>query len=91
VTISISGEMLAHTCSIECGALFIAAKGQPKMEQFEREAIMSGGAKAGAYLDSIGKSDLATMTREEWATFCETLWREACDALRKRAEDEIPF
>ncbi|WP_425070661.1 DUF6511 domain-containing protein [Sagittula sp. S175] len=90
-TINMTGAPLAGVCSPQCAEIWIKRKGQPNVEQFEREAVMAGGAKAGAYLDSIGKSDLGTMTREEWATFCETLWLETCDVLRKRADDDIPF
>lgn len=40
-----------------------------KLDAFEEAARDDAGEMAGAYLDSIGKTDLAALTREEWATF----------------------
>lgn len=37
----------------------------------EQDALKNAGAMAGEYLDSIGKTDLATLTVEEWNTFIE--------------------
>jgi len=91
ITISMGGERMESPCSIECAALYIKAKGQPKMEQFEREAAAEGGNAGGQYLDRIGKTDLASLTREEWEEFCALIFIGACDALRKRADDDIPF
>jgi len=39
------------------------------VSETELEALREGGARAGAYADSIGKTDLAQMTPEEWDTF----------------------
>ena len=92
VAISIAGYPLVHTCSIECAGRYV--KGltmQVDMAEFEREAAISGGEKGGAYLDEIGTSDLASLTKEEWGEFCARVFAGACDALRARAADEIPF
>ena len=35
-------------------------------DEYERSAIEHAGTMAGEYLDSLGKTDLATMTREDW-------------------------
>lgn len=35
-----------------------------------RDDVLRGGNEGGAYLDSIGKSDLQALTDEQWATFC---------------------
>ena len=37
------------------------------------------------YLDSIGKTDLATLSLEEWATFVECIVTGYCDQLRELA------
>jgi hypothetical protein len=39
--------------------------------EYEREAIAHGGEQAGEYLETLGKTDLATMTPQEWDTFIE--------------------
>ncbi len=44
---------------------------QPDFDLLETEAIDEAGALAGAYLDSINKSDLATLTPDEWREFLE--------------------
>jgi hypothetical protein len=36
----------------------------------ELASIEAGGHKGGEFLDEIGKSDLATLTRQEWLMFC---------------------
>lgn len=90
-TINITGAPLAGVCSRQCAAIWIKNEGRLNVEQHEKDAAIAGGARAGEYLDSIGKSDLASMTKAEWETFCQTLFEAACDALRKRADDEIPF
>lgn len=91
VTISYQNQMMEHLCSDTCAALFIRAKGQPKMEQYERDAAAEGGNAGGAYLDRIGKTDLASLTRDEWVEFCSLIFTGAAEALRKRADDTIPF
>lgn len=39
----------------------------------EREAMDHGGSMGGEYLDELGKTDLAKLTPEEWATFVECI------------------
>ena len=81
---------IAHLCSIECAKVYIMRKPQP-LDFNEKAACLAGGSAAGAYLESIRKTDLATMTEAEWSTFCETLFRETCNDLRRQADDIIPF
>lgn len=59
---------------------------------YEKEALATAGDKAGEYLESIGKTDLAQLTREEWATFLNTVFGTATDELRRLAEENaVPF
>lgn len=46
------------------------------MEPWELEAVEHGGTAGGEYLDSIGKSDLAKLTKEEWIMFLECVCKE---------------
>lgn len=91
VTISYRDGPLAHVCSQECARIYVQAKGKIDMERFEKDAAAKGGEEAGAYLDQIGKTDLADLTAEQWAEFCQIMFSATCNALRLRASDEIPF
>lgn len=39
----------------------------------EKLSIAHGGVMAGRYLQSIGKTDLATLTKSEWQEFCSIM------------------
>lgn len=41
-----------------------------KLTAIEKQAAIEAGRFAGSYLDHIGKTDLSTMTDQEWQTFC---------------------
>ena len=90
-TVNIPNQQLGQVCSATCASIFIRAKGDIHMQQFEKDAVLKGGDMGGQYLDQIGKTDLATLTAEQWAEFCGLIYRGTCDALRDRANDEIPF
>lgn len=51
----------------------------------EIAAMEAGGAAAGEYLESLGRSDLALLSVEEWRTLIETIVTGYCDALREFA------
>ncbi len=40
-----------------------------KLSLIERRALAEAGDHAGSYLDAIGKTDLADLTKEEWEEF----------------------
>jgi hypothetical protein len=46
----------------------------------DAEAVAIGGSKAASVLERIGKTDLATLTTDEWGEFCGTLVLGAVDA-----------
>jgi hypothetical protein len=39
--------------------------------RIDEAAVLKGGAVGGAYLDKIGKTDLAELNKEQWAMFLE--------------------
>lgn len=51
----------------------------------EVEAMTVGGQMGGEYLESIGKSDLATLTEIEWDRFIDAVVTGYCDHLRELA------
>lgn len=65
-----------------------------KQEEFgrvENMAMTEGGNAGGAYLDSIGKTDLATLTPAEWEEFLKTVIAGYRVALKIKLRDEAPF
>ncbi len=54
--------------------------------EYEREAIAHGGVQAGEYLEALGKTDLATMTTEEWDAFIEVVCTGYVERLGEIAE-----
>lgn len=62
------------------------------LDAYETGAMIAAGDKAGAYLDEIGKTDLATLTLEEWREFGRRFVFGYEDALRhKLLTGEAPF
>jgi hypothetical protein len=51
----------------------------------ERAAMAHGGAMGGEYLDSLGKTDLAQLSVDEWHTLIEVIVTGYCDHLRDLA------
>lgn len=49
----------------------------------ERQAMTVGGQQGGEYLESLGKSDLATLTETEWDRFIDAVVTGYCDHLRE--------
>lgn len=54
----------------------------------ETEAMCVGGQMGGEYLESIGKSDLATLTETEWDRFIDAVVTGYCDHLRELADQD---
>jgi hypothetical protein len=62
-----------------------------KTTETEEIAIQAGGEKAGAFLDSIGKTDLAELTEGEWSTFLAEFLDGYSDRMRAEAKQFPPF
>lgn len=57
----------------------------------EEEAIEVGGQEAGAYLDSIQKTDLATLSGDEWRTFLGKVLDGYANHMTAMAAQHPPF
>lgn len=58
----------------------------------EAAALVDGGNAGGAFLDSIGKTDLAALTPDEFQTFLHTVLDAFGGSMRRRcAKIEVPF
>lgn len=78
-------------CS-ECVPLAREIRNMKYFDPYENIAIADAGEKAGEYLDSIDKSDLATLTTEEWIKFLRFVVVAFGDSLRAQiAEHRAPF
>jgi hypothetical protein len=62
-----------------------------QLDQYERQALEDGGNAGGAYLDEIGKTDLAELTELEWATFWRTGFVAYSESMREIVSKEIPY
>lgn len=51
----------------------------------EKAAVEAGGRQGGEYLEILKRSDMATLSQEEWLTFCECVVTGFCDHLRALA------
>jgi Family of unknown function (DUF6511) len=51
----------------------------------EQAAMAAGGTAAGEYLESLAKSDLATLSPAEWRQLIEIVVTGYCDTLRELA------
>lgn len=64
---------------------------QNEFTRIESLAAGAGGEEGGAFLDSIGKTDLATMSDAEWFEFCRRIVAGYRKALKTTLKDEAPF
>jgi len=86
-------------CSMRCLDIIKRTRGMVDATPNEQAAMQEGGAMGGEYLESIGKTDLATLTGDEWTTFVEcviTGYHDklvalcAADADRMNARQQVP-
>ena len=72
-------------CSRRCQDICHRRRGMIDPTPNEIAAMQAAGLAAGEYLESIGKSDLALLSTEEWSTLIETVVTGYCDTLRDLA------
>ena len=58
---------------------------RPAATPNEQAAMAAGGDAAGAYLESLGQSDLARLSPAEWRQLIEIVVTGYCDTLRELA------
>lgn len=63
-----------------------------KLDPFEQVALEEAGNEAGAYLDSIGTTDLAALNEAEWLIFRKTLLEGFGTSMRRQIDEHgAPF
>jgi hypothetical protein len=85
-----------HTCSMACLDIAHARNGNmalPTLTNDEFNSIMAASPEIGAFLEKLGKSDLATMTEEEWLDFLTHAYATICEFNRAKWQtvDGVPF
>lgn len=82
-------------CSMACLDNLVLGKGTPvyvngiTQQDAMQRATEATSTPAGEYLEKIGKTDLATMTVEEWHGLLSVVVNEYCNAMD--ALSEVPF
>lgn len=64
---------------------------QDDFNRIESLAAGKGGNEGGAYLEQIGKTDLAVLTPDEWFEFCRRIVSGYRKALKDDLKSEAPF
>jgi hypothetical protein len=79
-------------CSMHCSEVWMVAhRRKIELTRDETTAALAGGKAAGAFLDQLGRTDMAQLSRVEWAEFCERLTRGYLDELQRQADAQVPF
>lgn len=61
------------------------------LDEYERRALEDGGNAGGEYLDSLGKTDLASLSEEEWREFLGLVLRGYAESMREIVSREVPY
>ena len=87
------GLTTIHTCSMPCLDIAHARNGEMHITNDEFDSIMAASPEIGAYLERIGKSDLAAMSQVEWLDFLAHAYSTICEFTRAKwqAADAVPF
>ena len=78
-------------CSRHCQDLTARLKGMIHPNIHEQNALIAASEKGGAYVESLGKTDLITWSPEEWATLVDVIVTAFQDFLRTAYADDPPF
>ncbi|TPK59051.1 MULTISPECIES: DUF6511 domain-containing protein [unclassified Mesorhizobium] len=89
-----AGQPIAWVCDDE-GCLQVAknsyALKQDEFTRCESRAAGRGGEEGGAFLDSIGETDLAKLTPDQWFEFCRRIVAGYRKGLIDELQNEAPF
>ena len=86
-------DPITWACSPECSKVSARARSMAHdLDRYEELALQAGGRSAGAYLEEIGKTDLARLTPLEWESFLRLVLIGYADAMRELIRmDRPPF
>ena len=78
-------------CSRACQDITTRLRGMINPNIHEKNALADASAQGGAYVESLGRTELASWTPEEWATLIDIIVTRFQDALRTAYADDPPF
>lgn len=79
-------------CSMDCLKIAMKRKGHMGLNFDEYTAVEAAGDKVGEFLERLGKTDLAALTREEWLDFVAHAYECVCIEVRAKWDaGEAPF
>jgi hypothetical protein len=81
---------LLKLCSMQCLEIITQWNGMIPPNFHEQNALADASAQGGAYVESIGKTDLTTWSEAEWATLIEVIVTAFQDSLRTAYADFPP-
>lgn len=76
---------------LSCAPHSLSGEVMLEFTETEAGAISAGGEQAGAYLDQIGKTDLAELAPDQWLKFLATFLHGYSEAMREAARTNPPF
>ncbi len=77
---------LHPACSMRCMDALCRRWGVVDLDEHETAAIEAASSLAGEYLESIGKTDLVSLTEAEWLTLLEVVVTAFQDELARRLD-----
>lgn len=75
----------------ECADIAMHIRSVRRLDPFELQALDGGVDAVGAYLGTIGKTDLAEMDELEARLLVKAAWQGCGDRLRKELREGTPF
>jgi hypothetical protein len=78
-------------CSRRCQDITGKLSGMIDPNKHETDALLAASISGGAYVETIGKTDLSGWTEQEWAELIDVIVTSFQDFLRQAYADDPPF
>jgi len=78
-------------CSMRCLDIITRYNGMIDPNEHEAAALRQASAVGGAYIESLGRSDLAQWSAQEWATLIDVVITAFQDHLQEAYTQDPPF
>jgi hypothetical protein len=62
-----------------------------RLDRYEEQALEDGGNAGGGYLDSLGRTDLASLEPGEWSHFLGIVLKGYAESMRDIVSREVPY